>query len=68
MIAHKISPTDMAGFGLDLMVYAVIFIASLFFFGKSYYDAMQNNEPTLLPNILNLLGIVGLLLLLFIHP
>jgi len=57
----------MAGFGFDAIVYLIVFIASIFLFGRSVYNAKRNNAVVWIPGLIHTLGFAGLIGMLFTH-
>jgi len=64
-LAHKIDPTNLAGPGLDLLVYPVVFIGCVVLLGRSFYVDKGLKTFWLIISI-HLLGLVWLVLILFI--
>jgi uncharacterized membrane protein YesL len=67
LVSHAVDPTNMAGTGLDMLIYPIVFIAFLFLFGKSVYDAGENKREIWVAVIIHSLGLAGLIAMLFVH-
>lgn len=64
LTVHDLSPTNMAGLGLDIVVYLLIVIFSIALFAKSMMQISKDNFSRIY-FIINAIGTVGIVILLY---
>ncbi|MDF2433301.1 MAG: hypothetical protein JWP44_2932 [Mucilaginibacter sp.] len=67
IIAHKIDPTSLAGPGLDVFVYLLVFLIGIILFVKNV-AATLNNKGLWVMMLIHFIAFAVLIGLLFVHP
>ncbi|MDB5139993.1 MAG: hypothetical protein JWR12_1909 [Mucilaginibacter sp.] len=67
IIAHKIDPTNLAGLGLDVFVYLLVFLVSILLFVKNI-AATRNNKGLWIMMLIHFIAFAVLIGVLFVHP
>ena len=59
---HKISPTDMAGPGLDIIVYFLTILSSVVLVAKSIMKVRKGNQSSYIYFFINTIGLLVIIL------
>lgn len=62
---HHISPTNLAGPGLDMLVYSMVFISCIVLFARSF-RGKRNAKLIWITSLIHFSGLSGLVIMLFI--
>lgn len=65
LIIHKWSPTDMAGPGLDLVIYFFAIVISIVLMIRSLIKLRTDDKSTIFYLLVNAIGTLGVILVLF---
>ena len=62
---HSVSPTNLAGPGLDIVVYGISAVATLIFLIRSLVRIKLGDQQSYVEAVVNVIGVILILLLLY---
>lgn len=63
---HKLSPTNMAGPGLDIVITILALITGIALFAKSVMKVRSDDKSSYIPFIVNVIGILTIVLMMYL--